>query len=154
MITDLCFLLLAADKIPGDATEVALGHLAELVIVVSLLADHELAAMIAGVEPLRVRNDARRSAVAGTVEADPGAQLHKGTSLRQFGGFLVLDPDPGRPQAVLLGSDRADQNLIAAGGGADLPPVARSERNHSNKQDGGQHHRKNDKQTLLHRGRR
>lgn len=136
-------------KVPSHVAEITFRNLPELIVAVSLLADHKFA-MVAGVEPFRVCDNARRRAAAGAVEANPGAQLHKRTTLRQFRGFFVFDPNPGRPQTVLLDGNRADQNLIATGGSADLPPVSRGQRDQSNEQDWGQHHGNHDEKALLH----
>src|ERR1022692_2201712 len=114
-----------------------------------LLADDQFAAAVAGVEPFGVGH----GAAARAVEANPGAEFDEGASLRQFDGLFVLDADPGRTQTILLGRDGADQNLIAAGSSANLPPVPRSQGDDSHEQDRGQHHGKDDEKALLHGGR-
>ncbi len=120
--------LLLTNKLPSQVAETALRHLAELIIVASFLADHQFAAVITGVEPLRGRDNARYGAATRAVEANSRAQLHKWSALRQFRGLLKLDPNPSSPLAVLLGGDRTDQDSIAAGGSAYLPPFSRSPR--------------------------
>lgn len=128
--------ILLADIVSGDVAETALRGLAELIVAASLLADHKFAAVVARIKPHRVRHRAS----IGAIEVNPRSQFDKGTALGQLGRLFVFDANPGGAQPVLLRGDRTDQNLIAAGGGPDLPPIPRREHNHSHQQHRSQHH--------------
>jgi len=131
-MTWLLFLL--TDEVSCDPAEVTLRNLPELIIAVSLLADHKFA-VLAGVKPFRVHSNARHGAATVAIEANPRPQLDKWSALRQFGGFFIFDANPGSAQTVLLCGDRTDHNLIAAGSSADRAPVSRSQSGESHKQD-------------------
>ena len=47
----LVSLFLLTNKVPGNLAKAAFGDLAELIVAVSLLADHEFSAVVAGIEP-------------------------------------------------------------------------------------------------------
>src|SRR5271154_130545 len=74
-------LFLLTDEVPGDLAESTFRQLAELIVAAGLLADHQLAAVVAGVEPLRVGNNGRHSAVARAIEAGPGPEFDERPAL-------------------------------------------------------------------------
>src|SRR5579862_6460887 len=120
-------LFLLADEVAGDLAESAFGGEAELIVAAGLLADHQFAAAVARVEPFGVGH----RAAAGAVEADTGAQLEKGTALRELHRVFVLDANPGGALAVFWRRERADGNFVSGGSGTDLAPVARGDGNES-----------------------
>jgi hypothetical protein len=138
-------LFLFTDEVFGYLSEVALRELAELIVAAGLLADDKFAAVVGGVKPLGVGG----GAAADAVEANPGAQFDERASLGKSGGFFILDADPGAAQTVFLRRDGADQNLIAAGGGANLVPIARGRGYDAHEQHGSQHHGNGDPETPL-----
>ena len=95
---------MAADVVSNEIGEPAFRSFAEQLVVVRLLADHEMSAVVTGVEPLGGRN--RRS--TGAVEVHTGTQFNERAPLRKVCRFFVLDAHQSRALMVSKDADSTD----------------------------------------------
>jgi hypothetical protein len=139
------FLLgLAADALTDQLAKPTLGCLAELIVVIRLLADYEAPATVPGIKPL---GGGIRDAVS-TVKPHPRTHLDKRTTLRELCRILVFHPHQRGSLVVLEYPDRADRNLVPRFGLSNGLPLSGGpdERNH---QDGRQRYRENEEEGLF-----
>ena len=97
---------LLANVLADHLAKPALGRLPELIVTFGFLADHQLAAAIAGVKPFVARN-----AVAGlAVEPHPRPHFHERTTLGKTGRLFELHSHPGGAHIVFQNPHRADRD--------------------------------------------
>lgn len=139
------FLLrLAADALTDQLAKPALWCLAELVVVVRLLADYETPAAVPGIKPLgRGIGDAVR-----TVKPHPRAHLDKRTTLGKLSRILVFHAHQRRSLIVLEYADRADRNLVSRFGLSNGLPLSGGP-DEGNQQDSRHRYRENEEEGLF-----
>src|SRR5436305_6888589 len=114
---------LRAHVLADQFQEPPLGLLAKLVVVGSLLTDHDSSASIADIEPFAGRSDLSIRAIY----TDPGSHLHERSSLGQNCRFLVFDAYQRGTLILLESADPAYEDFISAGCLPDRPPVSGSQ---------------------------
>lgn len=130
-----------ADVLADQLPKPAFGWLAELIVVVRLLADYEAPAVVPSVKPFG--RGIRRP--AGAIDSHPRPHLNEWATLRKLRRILVLDPHQRRPLIVLEYPDRADGHFVSRFRLSDHPPLSsgQDERNH---QDGRERYRENEEE--------
>lgn len=121
-------LTLAADALADQLAKPTFAYVAELIVMVCFLADHEAPAVVTSVKPFG--RGIRGPACA--INSYPRAHLDKRASLRKLRRILVFHAHQRGPLIVLENVDRAYRNLISRFSLSDRPPLSggQDERHH------------------------